>query len=243
MKRRVQRVRALRAGVVLIVVACRLMFTTVATAKAQAPSTPPCSVGGAPEKVSYPIFLSKPSQPAQVIACGTSFVGPFEIVAYPSVKRKWLCTLFLGAPFGDGDCGPDIIQPPVGRDEIRSFQMGWGGENGSSYTYLSGSLGLDVARVEVRYHRYNKKPINQVNATIAQVNGELLKSLDQTVPFGRFAAVLPGCAVPQGMRIVAFDPEGAIVASERGRKSHFGNPCRGGYSPEWTVYAPTSKRR
>jgi len=96
-----------------------------------------------------------------------------------------------------------------------------------SYTAVHGWVGPDVARIEVRYHRRNEKPITQVDATVAQVNGELLSALDQTTPFGRFAIVLPGCTVPQGLRVLAFDSEGRMIGSERGRKqSGFGKPCR-----------------
>jgi len=242
MKRYADQASALRAGVVLLVVACCLAFTGVAASKAPSFSGPPCSVGGAPEKVNPPSLLSKASHPPKVIACGRSFLGPFEIVAYPSVEHEWLCTVFIGAPFGGGYCRRDVEggitlaprsftnsgQLPVDGGPIRVFGIGWAWGNGPgpSYTYLEGSLSPGVTRVEVRYHRPNKASINRASATVAQVNGELLSSLYQTVPFGRFAAVLRGCAVPQGMRLVAFNPEGAIVASLRGHKSSFGNQCR-----------------
>jgi hypothetical protein len=235
-----------RACVVLVIVTCCLASTGVATAKGQLLPATPCSVGGAPERVSYPISLAfqpRPSHPPQVIACGTSFVGPFEIVAYPTVEHEWLCTLFLGEPFGNSDCEPPIPPFPNGAGELRMFQIGWAGGNGSSYTYLSGNVGTAVTRIEVRYHRYKKKLISRVSATVAQVNGDLLWSLHQTVPFARFAAVLPGCAVPQGMRLVAFDSEGARVGSQRGHKSRFGNPCRPLNSSESFAYAPATNQR
>ncbi len=246
MKRCTYRVCALRAGVVLLAVACCLAFTGVASANAQSFLTPPCSVGGAPERVSYPsslIFQPKPLQPPHVIACGMSLVGPFEIVAYTSVEHKWLCTLFLGEPFGNSDCEPPNPPFPDGAGEIRMYQDGWASGNGSSYTYLSGNVGTGVSRIEIRYHRYKKKPISRVSATVGQVKGVLLTSLHQTVPFGRFAAVLPGCAVPQGMRLVAFDSDGAVIGSQRGQKSRFGNPCLHLDSSESIAYAPASRRR
>jgi hypothetical protein len=83
-----------------------------------------------------------------------------------------------------------------------------------------------VEQIEVRYHRNEQKAISRTNATVAQVNGELLSSLDQTTPFGRFAVVLPGCNLPQGLRILAFDSEGRMIGSERGRNSGPGNLCR-----------------
>jgi hypothetical protein len=113
-------------------------------------------------------------------------------------------------------CGSD-------RHELDS-----GRRSGRSYTALNGWVRPDVARVEVRYHRRNEKPITHANATVAQVDGELLSSLDQTTPFGRFAVVLPGCTVPQGLRVLAFDSVGKLFGSERGRKSGSGRPCRPG---------------
>lgn len=242
MKRYADQASALRAGVVLLVVACCLALTSVAIAKAQPSPATPCSVGGPPEKVNPPSLLSKASHPPKVIACGRSFLGPFEIVAYPSVEHEWLCTVFLGAPFGGGDCGPNVEgaltpaprpftnsgQLPVDGGAIRVSGIGWAWGNGPgpSYTHLEGSLSPGVTRVEIRYHRPNKESISRVSATVAQANGELLSSLYQTVPFGRFAAVLRGCAITQGLRLVAFDTEGHIVGSLRGHKSRIGNQCR-----------------
>lgn len=242
MKRRGDRASTFRTGALLLAVASCFTFTCVTNSKAQSPTPVPCSVGGAPEKASPPFLLSKASHPPRVIACGRSFLGPFEIVAFPSVEHEWLCTVFLGEPFGDSECGPDFegaltLAPPpfsntselpVDGGPIRLSGIGWAWGNGPgpAYTHLEGSLSPGVARVEIRYHRPNRESINRVSATVAQVNGELLSSLYQTVPFGRFAAVLRGCATTQRLRLVAFDAEGQIVGSLRGHRSHFGNQCR-----------------
>jgi hypothetical protein len=84
----------------------------------------------------------------------------------------------------------------------------------------------DVARIEVRYYRGHSKSVTHAEATVAQVNGELLNSLGQTTPFGRFAVVLPGCDVAQRMRLVAFNSEGQRVGSQRGRKARWAAPCQ-----------------
>ncbi len=211
----------------LLVIACFAASIDVATSKAQS-ADPPCSVGGPPQ-IERPPFLEKPLSPELVIACGKSVVGPFEIVAYTGVKHL-LCTVFLGSAFGGSGCGGEIHESRLARDGflITNTNWAWGRGPGRSFTALSGWVRPDVARIEVRYHRSNEKPITRAKATVAQVNGELLSSLGQTTPFGRFAVVLPGCTVPQGLHVLAFDSEGQMIGSERGRKtkSRFGNPCQ-----------------
>jgi hypothetical protein len=219
--------KPLRAAALLLVVACFAAIVGVTTSEARS-ADPQCSVGGPPAIEEGPDLLEKPSSPRLVIACGESVVGPFEIVAYTGVKHL-LCTFFLGSAFGGGQCGGTFHESRLARDGLLVTDMGWawGGGPGRSYTAVSGWVTPDVARIEVRYHRRNEKPITHVNATVAQVDGELLSSLDQTTPFGRFAVVLPGCTVPQGLRVLAFDSEGRMIGSERGHKqSGFGSPCR-----------------
>lgn len=215
------------AAALFLVVVCFAAVVGVTTSQAQS-APPPCSVGGEPGIEGGTLSLEKPSSPQLVIACGKSVVGPFEIVAYTGVKHL-LCTAYLGSAFGGGECGGALYESRLAHKGflVTGTSWAWGRGPGRAYTSVSGWVRPDVARVEVRYHRRNEKPISQVNATIAQVNGELLASLDQTVPFGRFAVVLPGCSVPQGMRVLAFDSEGQMIGSERGRKqSGFGSPCR-----------------
>jgi hypothetical protein len=217
-----------RAAALLLIVACLVAVVGATTSKAQS-ADPQCSVGGPPGIEEGPDLLEKPLGPRLVIACGKSVVGPFEIVAYTGVKHL-LCTFFLGSAFGGGQCGGNLHEPRLARDGflVTNTSQAWGGGPGRSYTAISGWVRPDVARVEVRYHRRNAKPITQVDATVAQVNGELLSSLDQTTPFGRFAVVLPGCTVPQGLRVLAFDSEGRMIGSERGQQENpgFGSPCR-----------------
>jgi hypothetical protein len=219
--------RPLRAVALLLVVACLAAVVGATTSKAQS-ADPQCSVGGPPSIEEGPSLLAKPSSPELVLACGKSVVGPFEIVAYTDVQHV-LCTLYLGSAFGGGECGGSLHESRLARDGflVTGSSSAWGRGPGRSYTSLNGRVRPDVARVEARYHRGNEKQITQVNATVAQVSGELLSSLDQTTPFGRFAVVLPRCTVPQGVRVLAFDSEGQLVGSERGRKSSsFGSPCR-----------------
>jgi hypothetical protein len=189
-------------------------------------ANPPCTIGGPAEKVEG-LMPGKPSRPPIVIGCGRSLVGPFEIVAYPDAEHNWLCTFFIGSAFGDGDCGGVIHESLLNRNGfvVTGTGWAWGSGPGRPYTALRGEARPDVARIEVRYHRGNEKAISRVNATLAQVSGELLSALEQTTPFGRFAVVLPGCTVPQGLRVLAFDSEGRMIGSQRGRKSRFGQPC------------------
>lgn len=216
-----------RVAALFLLMACCAACFGVATSNARS-ADPQCSVGGPPEIEEGPHLLEKPLGPPLVIACGKSLVGPFEIVAYTGVKHHWLCTVFLGWAFRGSECGGAIHESLLNRDGflVTGTSWAWGKGPGPSYTALEGRLNPEVARIEVRYHRSNRKTISRTNATVTQVNGELLSSLDQTTPFGRFAVVLPGCNFPQSLRIVAFDSEGQMIGSERGRKSRFGSPCR-----------------
>jgi hypothetical protein len=213
------------AGLVLVV-ACLAASVGVTTSSARS-AEPQCSVGGPPTIEEGPALPEKPSGPQLVIACGKSVVGPFEIVAYTGAKHS-LCTVFLGSAFHGAQCGEAFHESRLARDGLLVTSTNWsfGGGPGPSYTAVSGWVRPDVARVEVRYHRKNGKSITQVSATVAQVNGELLSSLGQSTPFGRFAVVLPGCAVGQGLRLLALDSEGRMIGSERGHKSPFGSPCQ-----------------
>jgi hypothetical protein len=215
------------AAALFLVVASFAAFVGVTASRAQS-ADPQCSVGGPPTIEEGPNLLLKPLGPRLVIACGKSVVGPFEIVAYTGVGHS-LCTVFLGSAFGGAECGGAFHESRLARDGflVTGTSWAWGGGPGRSYTAIHGWLRPDAARIEVRYHRRNEKAITQVNATVAQVDGELLSSLGQTTPFGRFAVVLPGCTVPQGLRVLAFDSEGRMIGSERGHKqSGFGGPCR-----------------
>ncbi len=201
-----------RVAALLFLVACLAAASGVTDSNAQPPD-PQCTVGGRPTIKEGPGFLEKPSSPRLVIACGKSVVGPFEIVAYSGVRHS-LCTVFLGAAFGGGQCGGTFHESRLADGLlVTGASWAWGGGPGRSFTSLRGWVRPDVARIEVRYHRRNEKPISQIDATVAQVNGELLGALDQTTPFGRFAVVLPGCTVPQGLRVLAFDSEGRKVGS------------------------------
>ena len=219
----------------LLVATCCFGFAGVAKSKALVSPQTPCVVGQ-PRNIGHR-SLYKPADTPRVIACGRSFLGPFEIVAFTSLQHNSLCTLFLGGPFmGEGDCAQDggvELAPglfsPSGDDEMCVLGIWW--ESGrqalpSSITYLHGSLSPAVTRVEIRYQQRGNKSFSRVSATVARVNGELLKSLDQASPFGRFAAVLPGYAVLQRTQIVAYDSEGHVVETQRGHRSRSVDLCR-----------------
>jgi hypothetical protein len=221
--------RPAATAALLLLAACFAMVITAMTSNAQ-PADSQCSVGAPPtiEEKGPPPLRFKPSSPELVIACGKSVVGPFEIVAYTAVRHHWLCTFVLGPAFGGSECGGALNESRLARDGVLITGSGAtsGSGPGRSYTTLHGWVRSDVARIEVRYHRRNEKTITRASATVAQVNGELLSSLDQATPFGRFAVVLPGCTRSQGIRVLALDSEGRMIGSERGRKARFGGPCQ-----------------
>jgi hypothetical protein len=215
-----------RAATLLLLVACLAAVGVVATPAARS-ADPTCTVGGPPSLEEGPNLPGKPSSPEVVVACGKSLVGPFQIVVYTDDQHS-LCTIVLGEAFGGGDCGGTIHEGRLAHDGflVTGGNWTWGRGPGRAFTALSGRVLPDVARVEVRYHRQGRKALSRANATVGQVDGELLGTLGQTEPFGRFAVVLPGCTIPQDLRILAFDAEGQMIGSERGRGSAFGNPCR-----------------
>jgi hypothetical protein len=214
------------AVALLLAVAC--LVATVGAAPSQArTSEGPCRVGS-PPTIEDSSILGKPAGPELVVACGHGVTGPFEIASYTDAHGT-LCTVYLGEGFGSGQCGEAFHESLLARDGFltTSTNWAWGGGPGPSYTTIDGWVEPEVARLEVRYHRNGAKPMSKANATIGQVDGDLLSALGETEPFGRFAIVLPGCSVPQGLRILAFNAEGTLIGSEKGGKSSFGGtPCR-----------------
>lgn len=71
-----------------------------------------------------------------------------------------------------------------------------------------------MATVEVRFHREGK--IRAKAATLAQVDGDLLAKLGVAEPFGRFAAILPGCVPPRAIRVIARGANGEFLGAQRG---------------------------
>lgn len=158
--------------------------------------------------------------PVLVLACGrTGFLhaGPLEIVGYDT--EEGLCTsaqvrhqmLFGGICFSEGISWQDFTSKPLKWDGA-----GWsGGGPLPTQTNLAGYIDTSVANVEVRFHREGK--IWAKAATVAQVDGGLLAKLGVAEPFGRFAALLPGCVPPRAIRVVARGASGEFLGAERGR--------------------------
>lgn len=155
-----------------------------------------------------------------VLACGrTGFLraGPLEILGYDT--SEGLCTsaqvAAAGMQFG-GICFP----PGTGWQEFTSAPLQWdgagwsGGGGGPSQTNLFGYLDPAVVQVEVRFQRQGR--IWTKAATVAQVEGELLSKLGVSEPFGRFAALLPGCVPPQAINVVARGANGEFLGAQRG---------------------------
>ncbi len=220
-----------RATALLFAVSCLAVIVAPTSSQAHS-SDRRCSVGSPPSIEDGPRLLAKPAGPELVVACGKGVAGPFEIAAYTSVDHT-LCTAFLGVGFGSGECGAAFGESRLARDGVLATgtNWAWGAGPGPAYTAIGGWVTPEVARVEVRYHRNNGKPTREADATVGQVDGELLGSLGQSEPFGRFAVVFPGCSLPQGIRILAFDSEGRLLGSESGHKSGFGTPCRPAPTP------------
>jgi hypothetical protein len=209
----------------LVAVACLLAAVGASPSQART-SESPCRVGG-PPTLEWPRILEKPTGPELVVACGHGVTGPFEIVSYTDAHHL-LCTEYLGEGFGSGECGSAFHESFLARDGFltTSVSQAWGGGPGPSYTTITGWVEPEVAHLEVRYHRRGAKQGSKADATIGQVNGDLLASLNQTEPFGRFAIALQGCSPPQTIRILAFNAEGTLLGSEQGGKSKFdGTPC------------------
>jgi hypothetical protein len=169
--------------------------------------------------------------PVLVLSCGrTGFLraGALEIVGYETAEG--LCAsaqvkkqmLFGGICEPSGTSWQDSTSKP-----IFWFGAGWGGGGPEpSSTNLAGDIAPNVAHVEVRFRRQGK--VWTKAATVARVDGELLKKLRQTEPFGRFAALLPGCVPPQEINVVARGPKGEFIGSQRGRKSLLPDFCHPG---------------
>lgn len=101
------------------------------------------------------------------------------------------------------------------RAPLQWWGAGWAGGGGPpTQTNLAGDVDTDVAKVEVRFPRQGR--IWTKAATVAQVDGALLSKLGVSEPFGRFAALLPGCVPPREINVVARGADGEFLGSQRG---------------------------
>ncbi len=170
--------------------------------------------------------------PVLVLACGrTGFLkaGPLEIVGYNT--SEGLCT---SAQVADRLSFGEICSPAATSwQKFTAAPLWWlgsgwtrGGEDPTE-TNIAGYIDTDVASVEVRFPWGGK--IRAKAATVAQVDGELLTDLGVSEPFGRFAALLPGCVPPQAINVVARGENGEFLGAQRGRKifSDFCHPGNG----------------
>jgi hypothetical protein len=207
------------------------------TAAATPRSAEPCQVGqsttwqmpqlglGQRVKILTPVF---------VLACGSTgavHAGSLEILGFDS--NEGLCTpIRFGLPdrsyFSEGCSQPDGISHSIRRGPLQIAGFGWseGSGRASSWSKISGTIDPRVADVEVRFHRDGQ--IDVIRAAVAQVSGELLAKLNQTDPFGLFAAVLPGCVPPHSVRAVARNGGGEFLGAQWGRSfprfcARFGN--------------------
>lgn len=155
-----------------------------------------------------------------MLACGRSgflHEGPLELVGYNT--SGGLCT---SAEIPNYSIFGSICWP-AGVDwhsfwpgPIHIEGMGWSAGGGDpTASQISGELNLNVAAIEIRFHREGK--IEKKKATVAQVTGDLLAKLGQTQPFGLFAAILPGCVLPRDVRVVARDSAGEFLGASRGK--------------------------
>jgi hypothetical protein len=167
----------------------------------------------------HPVKSVKFLSPVLVLACGrTGFLhaGPLEIVGYDT--SEGLCTsaevpelmIFGGGCEPAGTSWHEFTDGPLWW-----FGAGWGGGGGGpSQTNLAGNIDPDVAKVEVRFRRQGR--IWTKAATVAQVDGALLSKLGVSEPFGRFAALLPGCVPPWEINVVARAADGEFLGAHRG---------------------------
>jgi hypothetical protein len=157
--------------------------------------------------------------PVLVLACGRSgflHAGPLEIVGYDT--SEGLCTsaqvprsmIFGGICFPSGTSWQEFTSAP-----LKWYGAGWGeGRGQPTQTNLAGYIDTDVAKVEVRFRRQGR--ILTRAATVAQVDGGLLSKLGVSEPFGRFAALLPGCVPPPAINVVARGADGEFLGAQRG---------------------------
>jgi hypothetical protein len=215
----------------LAVIVAALGIQTPASTSAATGSASPhgnCKVGeptsSPTERFGHPPGHASPVKfysPVLVLACGrTGFLraGPLEILGFDT--SEGLCTSVQVVPAGmqfGGECESvegswhEFTQAPLSW-----WGAGWSGGGGEpSQTNLAGKVDPDVAKVEVRFPRQGR--IWTKAATVAQVDGGLLSKLGVSEPFGRFAALLPGCVPPKEINVVARGAGGEFLGSQRGR--------------------------
>lgn len=213
----------------LVIIAVALSIQTPASTSAATGSAPKgggCKVGGPTSYRTmrfgfpgHPVKSVKFLSPVLVLACGrTGFLhaGPLEIVGYDT--SEGLCTS-AEVPermiFGSGCELAGTSWHEFTQGPLWWFGAGWsGGGGGPSQTNLAGNIDTDVAKVEVRFRRHGR--IWTKAATVAQVDGTLLSKLGVSEPFGRFAALLPGCVPPPAINVVARGANGEFLGAQRG---------------------------
>lgn len=176
-------------------------------------------IGGPPD-----LALGSPDEGTRttaplVIGRGETFNGPVEIVGYGwsapkdsgSSSQNKLCVWMEYPPREINFATCDSMLGSVHAMQIDNFTQ-IVRPRGLRSTEIGGRLGSGVVSVQIVYRRPGGQRF-QLNATVAQVSGQLQKALKQPAPFGYFVAKVRGLIGLKAFRVQAFDATGHVVGS------------------------------
>lgn len=147
-----------------------------------------------------------------VLAEGSLFSGPREVVGLDS--RIGTCLFFesLSPPFASGTCDESVNPKPAEplRIEVVS-RVRVPGEG--TTTAIGGVLRPDVAAVRVRYPRHGTRHV--VEAITNQLDPQLARAVGGNGRFGVFDFACRGQIRFGRFRVQAYDADGRLLAVER----------------------------
>jgi hypothetical protein len=173
-----------------------------------------CQVGTTPAGYPYE-GMPEPTSEILYIGCGSARGRPLNIIAYDSAFG--LCIEIAQGRGSGGSCphGPIEDGSAIRLTAGGNLFTGAGSFLPSpNFTVARGILRSDVASVSVRFR--SKGRARHVPAAVAQIDGELAKRLNQSAPFGFFAAVERGCFNGRHINAKALTAAGEILGRDRG---------------------------
>jgi hypothetical protein len=152
-------------------------------------------------------FFPRARSEAIVIGLGFNASGRVEIVGQDS--KDGLC-IFVEHVTGDnfsGRCGSMTLPKLIA---VESVNWQTRGRRSRSITEFAGFMQPSVAgvRAVARVHKGHKVKSKAVSGITAVPGSDLLARLNQTAPFGYYAADFRGCLTDAKVRLHAFDPSG-----------------------------------